>query len=172
MIIFINGSINAGKSTVARGLAKKLEKPALVEIDSISEFTGWMSIDEAVPINLENAVSVICNFAKHGFNIIVPYPLSEKNYRYVMNGLQHLNENIFVFTLAPQIKKPLTSTADRSISEWETTRIKHHYDIGIPNPSFGTIIDNTDQTPEETVEAIYLLVTQHPSFNRYSATRG
>lgn len=42
MIIFINGSINAGKSTVAEKLAKKFDKPALVEIDNIGAFFEWM----------------------------------------------------------------------------------------------------------------------------------
>lgn len=87
MTIFLNGSINAGKSTVAKLLAKELPNVALVEIDSLREMIAWMPIDEAVPINLENAVSVIRNFAKRDLNVIVPYPLSEKNYQYIMNGL-------------------------------------------------------------------------------------
>jgi hypothetical protein len=158
MIIFINGSINAGKSTVAEKLAKKFEKPALIEIDNIGAFIDWMDIDDAVPINLENAVSVIRNLSKRGFTCVVPYPLSEKDYKYVMDGLSDLNEDIQVFTLSPKIEKAQSDTADRKIGEWERARIQHHYDIGIPSPSFGVVIDNTNESPDETVERIFEII--------------
>ncbi len=155
MVIFINGSINAGKSTVAKGLAQRLENTALVEIDTLGAFIDWVEIDKAVPINLENALLVIRNLIKHGFNVIVPYPLSERNYRSMLGGLEDLQERILVFTLAPRLEKALRQTADRQLSEWELARIKHHYEIGIPNPSFGTVIDTTEQAPAETIEQVY-----------------
>lgn len=95
MIIFINGSINAGKSTVAKILAEKIGNAALVEIDVLREMIGWMPIDRAVPINLKNALSAIKNFADEGLNIIVPYPLSRKNYNYLKKGLTGIDSDIF-----------------------------------------------------------------------------
>lgn len=162
MIIFISGSINSGKSTVAAGLAARLEKSALVEIDRLREFVAWMKIEEAVPISLENAVSVIRNFSKKGLNVVVPYPLSERNYVYVMAGLRDLGENVLVFTLSPKIEKALSDTNERMLDEWERERIRHHYDIGIPFPSFGVVVDNTNQTPEETVDEIFGRIINEP----------
>ena len=72
MIIFLNGSINAGKSTVAKLLAKELPNTALIEIDTLREMISWMPIDKAIPLNLKNAVSVIRNFAEEGLDVIVP----------------------------------------------------------------------------------------------------
>lgn len=158
MIIFINGSINAGKSTIAKLLVKKFEKPALVEVDNIGAFIEWMDIDDAVPINLENAVSVVRNFSQRGFNVVVPYPLSEKDYSYAMEGLKDIGVKIHVFTLNPSMEKVLSDTSDRKITEWEKVRIKHHYDIGIPRPLFGIIIDNTSETPQETADRIFGLI--------------
>lgn len=154
MIIFLNGSINAGKSTVARLLAKELPNTALLEIDALREMIAWMPIDEAVPINLENAVSVIRNFVKRGFDVIVPYPLSEKNYQYVMEGLKDLGAEIHVFTLAPNLDVAQANRGEREITIQERDRIRHHYAIGIHNSSFGEVIDNTDQSPEETARYI------------------
>lgn len=154
MIIFLNGPINAGKTTVAKILAKKLSNVALVEIDTLHDMIEWMPIDKAVPINLENAVSVIRNFSKRGLNVVVPYPLSDKNYAYVMNGLKDLDVKIHVFTLAPDLAKTLTNRGARELSDWERDRIKHHYDIGIHSPSFGEVIDNSEQTPEQTADYI------------------
>ena len=160
MILFINGPINAGKSTVAKILAKELRNSALVEIDSLRAMIDWMPIDQAVPINLENAVSVIKNFAQNGLDVIVPYPLSQKNYEYMIENLKDSNAIMYFFTLAPKIEKSLTNRGTRELDDWERDRIKHHYDIGIHNPTFGEIIDNSDQTPEETVIAILTKIKQ------------
>lgn len=156
MIIFISGSINAGKSTVARILASKIPNTANVEIDNLHDFIHWLEIDKAVPINLENAVLVINNFAKHGFNVVVPYPLSQKNYEYLKRELG--DNELYFFTLSPDIKKAQSDTKDRTLTQWERNRIQHHYNIGIAKPAFGKIIDNTNQTPDETVEEIISLL--------------
>jgi len=154
MIIFINGSINSGKTTVARILTKELADFALVEIDALHEMISWMPIDKAVPINLENAVSVIKNFTKRGLSVVVPYPLSQKNYDYIMGEINDLDTKMHVFTLAPKLEKALTNRGTRELAEWETDRIKHHYEIGIHAPNFGEVIDNSEQTPEETAKII------------------
>jgi hypothetical protein len=154
MIIFLNGSINSGKSTVAKLLVKELPKTVLVEIDTFHEMIEWMPIDEAIPLNLENALTVIRNFFNRGLNIIVPYPLSQRNYDYFIAGLKDLDIENHVFTLAPKLEKTLTNRGTRELTDWERKRIQHHYDVGIHKPSFGEIIDNTDQTPEETVKII------------------
>jgi hypothetical protein len=154
MIIFINGSINSGKSTIAKLLIKELPKTTLVEIDVFHEMVEWMPIDEAIPLNLENALTVIRNFINRGLNVIVPYPLSQKNYDYFVTSLKDLDIEIHVFTLAPKLEKTLTNRGNRELTDWERQRIQHHYDIGIHKPNFGEIIDNTDKIPEETAKLI------------------
>ena len=154
MIIFLNGSINSGKTTIANILAKKIPNVALVEIDVFRAMIAWMPIDQAVPINLENAVSLINNFSSRKLNVIVPYPLSQKNHDYIMNGLKNIETEIYIFTLAPKLEKTLTNRGTRELDDWERERIQHHYNIGIHNPDFGEIIDNSDQTPEETADYI------------------
>ncbi len=154
MIIFLNGSINAGKSTVAKLLVKNMENTALLEIDTFHEMIEWMPIDQAVPLNLENAVSVISNFAKRGLNVLVPYPLSQKNYEYMVDNLKEVNTKMYFFTLAPKLEKTLTNRGTRELTDQERDRINHHYNIGIPSPTFGEIIDNSEQTPQETADYI------------------
>ena len=154
MIIFLNGSINSGKSTVAKLLAAQLPRTALVEVDVLRNMIDWMPIDEAIPINLENAVALVRNFANNDLNVLVPYPLSEKNHAYVVESLKDVTTKIFFFTLAPRLEKVLSNRGHRELNEWERSRIRHHYDIGIPKPSFGIIIDNSEQTAEETAGII------------------
>jgi len=154
MIVFINGSINSGKSTIAKMLVDKIGNCVNLELDRFHEFLEWMPIGEVIPINLKNAVSLIKNYLEMGFNIVVPYPLSQKNYDYLMENLKNLNTKILVFTLAPKIEKVLTNRGNRELNDLEISRIKYHYEIGINNPSFGKIIDNTNQTSEETLKII------------------
>lgn len=154
MIIFINGSINSGKSTLANLLSQKIKNTAVVEVDSFHEFINWMPIQESVLINLENAVLVIRNFYKRGFNVIVPYPLSKRNYEYLMEELKNIENDIRIFTLNPKLEEVLKDRGKRKLTEAEKERIKCHYSIGINKPEFGIIIDNTKQKPAETVRNI------------------
>lgn len=154
MIIFLNGSINAGKSTIAKLLVKELPHTALVEIDVLRDMIEWMPLGESIPLNLENALSLIRNFTRRGLNVVIPYPLSQKNYDYMITGLKDLNAAIHVFTLAPNLEKALINRGSRELDDQEKERIKYHYSIGIPSPSFGEIIDNSNQGPEETTKYI------------------
>jgi len=153
MIVFINGSINSGKSTLAKLLADKIGNCAILEIDNLREFIEWMPIEKVIPINLENAISLINNFDKNDLNVVIPYPLSEKNYEYIKNNLK-VKSKIYFFTLNLKLDEVLKDRGNRKLDDWERERIKHHYEIGINKPSFGEIINATNQTPEETLELI------------------
>lgn len=160
MTLFINGSINSGKTTIAKLLAKKLGKVALLEIDKLHEFIEWMEIDKAVPINLKNAVDIIKNFVKEGLDVIVPYPLSQKNYDFLINELSDLNTRKLFITLSPSLDAVLQNRGKRELSTWEKERIKHHYSIDIPNPSFGKMIDTSNISPEETLDQIFKILKE------------
>ncbi len=161
MIIIINGSINAGKTTVAKILAQLLSKTAHVEIDTLREFYEWMSIKEAVPISLELGVNATRILHNRGLNVIITYPFSKKNYDYFVETLNLPNELIYFVTLRPQIEKAVTNRGTRELTGTEKDRIKYHYDIGINNHDFGLTIDNSDQLPSETAHHILNYIGSH-----------
>ncbi|MBI4299525.1 MAG: hypothetical protein HY677_00185 [Chloroflexi bacterium] len=154
MIILLNGSINSGKSTVAKILKARIGNTAVVEIDTLSEFIDWIPLEESIPINLENAASVTKNLTKRGINVILPYPLSKKDYDFLINDFETLNQKIHVVTLSPELEVALNNRGQRELDDWERDRIKYHYEQGVNCPSFGVIIDNSRQTPQETVNQI------------------
>lgn len=154
MIIILNGSINSGKSTVTKILRKKIPNTAHIELDKLREFVDWMPLKDSIPINLENTISLIENFSKRDLNVVVTYPLSQRNYEYLIENLKDIGKNIYTFTLNPKLEKTVANRGTRELDEWEKERIKYHYNIGINNPSFGITTDNTDQSPEETAEII------------------
>lgn len=154
MVIFINGSINSGKSTVSKLLSEKIGNSAILEIDALRNFIEWLPLDDAIPINWENAFALIKNFVGHNLNVIVPYPISQNNYEKITENLMDLNTKTYFFTLSPSLESVLKNRGNRELDEWEVNRIKHHYKIGINSPSFGDIIDNTNEHPLETVDKI------------------
>lgn len=158
MIVFINGSIHAGKSTIAKLLSEKLPRCANIEIDELRNFISSTPLEESIPLNLQNTISLIKNFVAQDFNVVVPYPLSQKNYEYVSEQLNGIDTEIFFITLAPNIEKALTDSDNRTLDDWERERIKHHYKKGIPSPNFGTIIDSTDDTPAETLKKVLSVI--------------
>ena len=154
MVIFINGSINSGKSTVSKILADKLGNTAVLEIDDLRNFIEWMPLEQAIPINLENAVAVIRVFINKGLNVIIPYPLSKNNYDYLLKNLTDIDD-IKVFTLSPKLEIALTNRGPRDLNDGEKDRIKYHYEIGINKTDFGLIIDNSKETPQQTASQIF-----------------
>lgn len=157
MIILISGSINAGKSTIAGKLAEKIPNAVVLEIDVLRDFIKSVPLEKAIPINLENAISLTKNFVKHNFSVFIPYPLSKKNYDFLVEGLRDAREKIYTFTLNPSIETVLEGRG-RTLTGWEKERIKHHYKIKINKPDFGIIIDNSHQTPDETTAQILTLI--------------
>lgn len=156
MIIWLNGTVNSGKTTVSKLLAQKIENTAHIEVDKLREFIEFMPLsDEVIEISLSNAISVAKNFIAKGLNVIISYPISMNNYEKIIRELAGQDNKIVVITLNPRIEAVLKNRGSRELNAWETERIKHHYSVGLNTPKFPSIIiDNSDQSPEETVDEI------------------
>lgn len=156
MIIIINGSINSGKSTVAKLLAAKLTNTAHIEVDKLREFVDFIPLtSELIELNLQNTAAVCRNFIDYGLDVIITYPLSKDNFELLLSAIDMPKQKIVTITLSPRLERALTNRGTRELDDWEVERIKHHYKIGINNPEYESfVIDNSDQTPEETTAKI------------------
>ena len=159
MIIFLSGSINSGKTTIAGLLKKQFPHSAHIEVDTINDMYDWMPLEDAIPLNLKNALSLTQNFIEEKIDVIITYPLSRDEYEY-FNKTLPLEIQRFFFTLNPRLDHALANRGTRELSEWEIERIKYHYKTGVNNPGFGVTIDNTMQTPEETLNDILYHIEQ------------
>lgn len=153
MIIFINGSINSGKTTISALLKKKIPRTAHIEVDDLRALIDWVPLEESIPINLQNTAALINNFTENKINVVISYPLDKDDYGNIFSNLKGKHE-IYFFTLNPKLEVALSNRGGRELSEWETERIKYHYKSKINNPGFGFVVDNSTQTPDETVEEI------------------
>ena len=154
MIILLNGSINAGKTTAAKHLIRTLPRTAHVEVDDLREFIRFMPLEESIPLNLATAVAVTRNFAAYGLNVVLSYSLPQDDYEYLMRERTPLGVLTRCVTLNPDLAAALTDRGTRALTEWELKRVPYYYETGINSPPFGVVIDNTRQTPEETTRQI------------------
>ena len=154
MIVLLNGSINSGKTSVAKAMCSKASGYAHIEVDSLRDFIRWMPLIESIQLNLKNAVSVAKNFHEKNLHSIITYPLSENDYLFIKDLLSDTNIELRAFTLYPGIEKLKMNRGAREITSWELNRIDELHNTGVTNPAFGITIDNSNQTIEETADQI------------------
>jgi adenylate kinase family enzyme len=154
MIILLNGPINAGKTTVGRELAKAFEDGAHVELDDLHGFLTDTPLEAAIPITLENAVSVTSNLVERGFDVVLTYPLSTADFEYLASNLSPLDADVYAVTLSPPLDVALSNRGERELDEWERNRIEELYEMGVHRPEFGVRVDNAGEPPSETVAKI------------------
>ena len=152
-VILVSGSINAGKTTVSRLLARRIPRTAHVEVDALRAFVPWMPLEESIPLNLRNATAVARHFLEAGLHVVVDYPLGPEHHDRLTRELSGLADAIHGFVLAPPLKVALLDRG-RRLDEWERDRIRVLYRQGFHDPGFGIAIDNGSQTPDETVAEI------------------
>lgn len=151
--ILVSGPINAGKTTVARLLARRIAGTAHVEGDALRAFVADVPLSEALPVTLANLADVSRNFLREGRHVIVDYLLSAEQHAALLETLRPDASSVHSFVLAPPLHVAL-SNRGRPLDEWERARIRELYDERIHEPGFGITIDTAEQTPEQTVDEI------------------
>jgi cytidylate kinase len=147
--IWISGSINSGKSTVAKILAKKM-KLALIELDVFSEFLPNIPLEDKITINLNLAIEAVKIYNKNGIGTVCVYPLSQMDFDYLKKKIK----NLTVYTLNLPLDIVLKNRGQRVLNKKEKDRIKYHYSKGINNPKFGVVIDTENLSPNQIVSLI------------------
>jgi predicted kinase len=153
-LIVISGSINSGKSTTSRLLVERLPRAAHVQGDALRHFVTRLPLEEAVPITLQNIIAVSKNFLLACFDVVVDYPLYRPSYEKLCRALSGTATGVDAFVLSPPLEVAQRQRGDRVLSPHEVERIAFHYSTNLHDPGFGIRIDNSEQTPQETVEAM------------------
>lgn len=154
MVIFISGSVNAGKSTTAEVVAKKLHA-MFIDFDEVGHEVPDFVLEKDIPKVISKGIAIINELTDSGKTVVANYVLRPEDYEQLKAGL-HDNKQYY-FTLAPRLDVA-KSDRGRGINDWESQRIQHHYDTGIHKPGFGEVIDNSDLTLDETADKIIKLV--------------
>lgn len=91
-----------------------------------------------------------------GNNVVANFVVRKEDYQRLEHEI-HTQSLVFI-TLSPGLKVAQSQRGERVLTDWEIKRIKAHHDDGIAAPKYGHIIDNSNLTPEETVDKIVELV--------------
>lgn len=154
MVILLNGSINAGKSTVARCIKNMGLGIAHIEVDELREFIRWMPLLESIPISLANVISVASNFHRNGIDSIVTMPLNVDDYAFLAEQFGVLNIPICAITLYPGMEQLKRNRGQRELTEWELNRIDELEKQGYVTPPFGHLLANETLSVEQTAEQV------------------
>jgi hypothetical protein len=157
MVIYLNGSINAGKTTVAKLLADMIPCAVLIEVDDLPA-PRKMPLETSIKALLRDAADVARNWHQRGFHPIVVWPISHEDHAEFTARLGSAGASVLTITLAPKREIALTNRGNGELTDWERERIQYHYEIGIHRPSFGKIIDNTGESPRQTANRIIDMV--------------
>lgn len=155
MLIFISGSINAGKTTTSKLLAKRLGW-SYINVDDLTDKVDGFDIYTHLDLAMDLAIEAINAAVDEGHDIVANFVIRKEDFARFEHEI-HAQPQIFI-TLSPALEVAQSKRGDRVLTEWETKRIKAHYDEGIAKPDYGYIIDNSSLTPEETVDEIMQIV--------------
>jgi guanylate kinase len=120
--LWLSGSVNSGKTTVAKILSKRL-KMMVVELDSLSGFVDqFMEFKDYLNLNYEIVSDIVAAYNRRGYGVIVVYPISEK--RALESGLSSM---FTFFTIDPGLENALKDRGERKLNDWERERITTQY---------------------------------------------
>lgn len=156
MLIFISGSINSGKTTTAYALADRIGAVS-INVDDLNDSIPDFDLATDLDKSMDLAIESINKGLAQGRDVVANYVVRQKDFDRFKNEINTKEQ--YVVTLSPRLEIAQSKRGDRELSEWEVSRIKHHYDRGIASPKFGHIIDNSELTVDETVNSILHLLT-------------
>ena len=160
LILNINGPINSGKTTVSKILVNLLSKAVFIEVDELmsdaeheklglSLKEGWSERKKRLDEKLYSLKQ-----SKEFETVIFAYPITEESYQ-KWSGLADKTTRFINITLAPSLDECLKNRGTRELTDWERNRIQQMYEEGYQHrPYSDFIINNDNQTPEETAEII------------------
>ena len=159
-IVNINGPINSGKSTVSKLLIKEISNAVFVEVDDLlsdeEQETLGLYMEAGWAERTRRLSRLVNEYKKiRQYDVIVfAYPITQDLYEEWKTFEDEITSFVNI-TLAPSLDVCLKNRGKRELEEWEINRIREMYDEGYHNREFADlIIDNSKQTPQETVETI------------------
>jgi chloramphenicol 3-O-phosphotransferase len=165
-VIVITGAAGAGKSSVARGIAERLGRGALVSLDQLwhmvvsgAPLPSWRGGDEAetrrfIRLTLRNAAALARNVTAAGFNCVIEGVVeSTEELDALLEALGPI-ETYFV-TLVPQLDVLLQRDQGRNPEQRMGERSAELHAIFQFNGEWrGMRVDSTGLSPEQTADLI------------------
>lgn len=153
--IWISGSNNAGKSTLAAALNKRIKMSVNIECDALRHFATHETLEKIGDYISTDALDLAKEWIERGYIPIITWPMWRDGLEKLFNYSKELGIEPVLINLTPDKEAVKRNRGERELSESELKRIDYMYETeNIKNPKMGFSIDNTNQTVAETVEVI------------------
>jgi hypothetical protein len=146
--------MNSGKSTIAKLLVQKIPNAVHLEVDTLFQFVDHLETVDVEKVIWENVLVLTQSYIDNNLSVIISYVFGEAKADELVEKLSKIDKKVYLFTLSPELKLALSNRGTREVNDNEKERIKLHYAQGINISTKGIIIDNSTQTPDETVMVI------------------
>lgn len=159
--IWISGSINSGKSTVATALNKKIKKSVNIECDTLRHFATYENLDNVIDFILEDSIDLAKKWIERGYLPIITWPVYGEGLNKMISYSKKLSIEPVIINLIPSKETAKHNRGERELTEKEINRIEYLYETeNIGNPLMGYSIDNTNQTVEETMDEVMNYISE------------
>ena len=153
--IWISGSINSGKSTVATALNKKIKKSVNIECDTLRHFATYENLETIGDYISTDALDLAKKWIERGYLPIITWPVYGEGLNKMISYSIELSIEPVIINLIPSKETAKQNRGQRELTEKEFNRIEYMYEVkNIGKPVMGLSIDNTTQTVDETVKEV------------------
>jgi hypothetical protein len=163
--IWISGSINSGKSTIAKLLSDKIKNGVNIEMDLLSHFNNKLTIEDKANFIIQDGLDLARNWLNRNFLPILNWPLWGEEAEFMLDYAARLELEPVIINLVPGIEILKKNRGERTLTEWELNRIDYMINTGINEPLFGIKIDNGYLTAIETLDRIIMILKNEYSLN-------
>lgn len=161
-ILILTGPAGAGKNTVAKVLAKKKERCALVDVDAVRHMVvqphkaPWDGEDGKMQqkLGIKNACMLSKNFLIENFDVIILDVVSTWSLNFYKESLDEFK----VVLLLPTLEEVKKRNNKREFT-LEEIRVEQLYKEQEEFTGYDEKIDNTDISPEEVAEKLDKLMS-------------
>ncbi len=167
--IWISGSINSGKTTIAKLLSEKIENSVNIELDVLSHFANELSIDKKANFIIQDGLDVARNWINRSCFPILNWPLWGDEAEFMLTYAQQVALDPIIINLVPEIDIIKKDRGERHLTDWELNRIDYMYNTGkINEPKYGIKINNGYLAQDETADKIIRILKHEYSVDVYA----
>ncbi|MCM6774532.1 adenylyl-sulfate kinase [Nocardia sp. CDC159] len=164
-IVLLSGAVGAGKSTVARIVAKQFDRGVHLDLDVVLHHFVVSGLDAGDPsqirLGLRNAAAMAVNFHDAGFAVIMEGAVPDRaSVALLREALAP--RSLTVVVLAPPVE--VSVERDRVRGGKSVAHLYGHLDAQIrwELAEEGFWLDTADLTPSETAERVARLISPQP----------
>jgi len=153
-VLFINGPINSGKSTVGKILSTQIKDAVYLEGDEVVSKKD-LSLPQWIVATVMTSTLKACELAHEAKLPIIAFPLRDNDWKVISKLCEHAGVKPICVTLDPGLEISLSKRSDRELNSSEKERIQEMYKEGYHQRSFSSLtLDNSSETAQDTSQKI------------------